>query len=414
MSNVIPMPVPDWRTNLAKRGERYIGDERNIMAALRIAPDLADLVRFNEFHNAVEFGRVPPWRRVQLGDRWTDEDDLHLQAWLQDQGVDVRQRNSVADCVAVVAREWTVHPVRDYLRLLAWDGEPRLQLWLAEYLNAEGPPDYLASVGRKFLISAVARVMVPGCQVDHVLTLEGPQGVGKSETVRVLGEPWVTDGLPDLHSKDAAIHLAGVWLIEIAELAAMRRSEIESVKAFLSRRDDRYRPPYARRSVDVSRQCVFIATTNETSYLRDPTGNRRFWPVRCGKSIDLTGLRRDRDQLWAEAFHAYQSGEAWHPTGKEPELMAHEQDHRVLVTELEQQVATYLERKATEGATEVTTSEVFMDALSINPATDVERAGRLARQLAEAMNRVGWQRVARTGRGRSRKTVYRMGERLEP
>ena len=272
-------PPPDWTADLAHRGERIIADERNVLLALRAAPDLIDLVRFNSFQNRVEFGRVPPWRKVYLSDPWEDQDDLHLQTFLQEHGLELRQRNSIAECVAAVARDWTVHPVREYLASLEWDGEPRLQIWLAEYLDAEGPPDYQAAIGSKFLVSAVARIDKPGCQVDHVLTLEGPQGVGKTETVRVLGEPWTTDGLPDLHSKDAAIHLAGIWFVEIAELAAMRRSEIEATKAFLSRRDDRYRPPYARRSVDVPRQCVFIATTNEGQYLRDPTGNRRFWPV---------------------------------------------------------------------------------------------------------------------------------------
>lgn len=407
-------PPPDWTTDLAHRGDRIIADERNVLLALRVAPELIELVRFNEFQNRVEFGRVPPWRKVFLSDPWEDQDDLHLQTFLQEHGLELRQRNSIAECVAAVARDWTVHPVREYLAALKWDAEPRLQIWLTEYLNAEGPPDYLAAVGSKFLISAVARVESPGCQVDHVLTLEGPQGVGKTQTVKILGEPWVTDGLPDLHSKDAAIHLAGVWFVEIAELAAMRRTEIEAVKAFLSRRDDRYRPPYARRSVDVPRQCVFVATTNEAAYLRDPTGNRRFWPVRCGKTINLDGLAGDRDQLWAEAVHRYQQGEVWHPTDSEARLAIAEQEQRVLTTELEQQVAAYLERKADEGMTEISTTEVFLGALAIDPSADVERAGRLARQLAEAMHRACWRRIGRVGHGRDRRTVYRLTERLTP
>jgi predicted P-loop ATPase len=405
-------PPPDWRAELAYRGDRIIPDERNVLQAFRTAPDLIDLVRFNEFQNRVEFGRPPPWRHVHLGDPWSDPDDLHSQSYLQEQGLELRQRGSIAECVAAVARDWTVHPVRTYLASLKWDGVSRLQLWLAEYLNAEGPPDYLAAVGIKFLISAVARIQRPGCQVDHTLVLEGAQGIKKTETVRTLGAPWVTDGLPDLHSKDAAIHLAGVWFVEIAELAAMRRSEIESTKAFLSRREDRYRPPYARRSVDVPRQCVFVATTNEATYLRDPTGNRRFWPVRCGPTIDLDGLARDRDQLWAEAVHRYEQGEAWHPSEAEARLATAEQHQRVLVTELEQQVAAYLERKADEGMTEMSTSQVFIDALGIDPSADVERAGRLARQVSEAMHMAGWRRIGRVGRGRERRTVYRLPDRL--
>jgi putative DNA primase/helicase len=399
-----------WRDNLAWRGDRIIGDERNVMHALRTAPDLVELVHFNEFDGRVEFHYPPPWRKAHRREPWQDQDDLQLQTWLQEKGVEVRQRASIAECVAAVSRDFTDHPVRDYLHALRWDGEPRLQLWLAEYLNAQGPPNYLAAIGRKFLVSAVARIQLPGCQVDHVLTLEGPQGIGKTQCVKILGDPWTTDGLPDLHSKDAAIHLSGVWLVEIAELAAMRRSQIESTKAFLSRRDDRYRPPYARRAVDVPRQCCFVATTNEATYLRDPTGHRRFWPVKCGQTINLDGLARDRDQLWAEALHLYQHGEKWHPNEAESQLAAVEQEQRVLTTELEQRVTEYLDRQTEAGLDEVTTAQVFTNALNVDPAIDAERAVRLGRQLAEAMQRAGWTRIGITGRGKSRKTVYRCTE----
>ncbi len=399
-----------WRDSLERRGDRIIGDERNVLAAMRIAPELTGLVRFNEFVGRVEFARIPPWRRVFLGDAWADQDDLGLQTYLQAQGIELRQRQSVAECVEAVARDWTVHPVREHLAALRWDETPRLQIWLAEYLNAEGPPDYLATIGAKFLVSAIARIQQPGCQVDHVLVLEGRQGCGKSESVKILGGGWTTDGLPDLHSKDSAIHLAGVWLVEIPELAAMRRSDLEVVKAFLSRRTDRFRPPYARRSVDVPRQCVFIATTNEAAYLRDPTGNRRFWPVRCGDRIDLEALARDRDQLWAEALQRFSQGEAWYPNETETLVASVEQEARMLVTTIEEQVAEYLDRQVSAGLDEVTTAQVFAGALGFEAAQDVERAGRLGRQLAEAMQRAGWQRVRASGRGRARRVIYRLTE----
>lgn len=399
---------PDWRAELEQRGERYAGHEANVLRALRTAPELHDLLRFDEFRQFVEFGRVPPWRKLHLGDRWTDEDDLHLQVWLQGQRIDVRQRHVVADCVLTVARDWTVHPVRQYLERLTWDSEPRLQLWLAEYLGAVAPPDYLAAIGTKFLISAVARIMAPGCQADHVLTLEGPQGAGKSRTVQILGAPWTTDGLPDLHSKDAAIHLSAVWLVELAELAALRKSELEGVKAFLTRRVDRYRPPYGRREVAVPRQCVFIATTNEGSYLRDPSGNRRFWPVRCGR-IDLAALERDRDQLLAEAMHRYAQGDAWHPTGAEVELTATEQESRLLLTELEQLVADFAAQLEAAGTRE-TTMRAVLEACGLERGSGdyVERAGRLGPQVSAALHRAGWERVRATGRGASRRVLYQL------
>ena len=410
MSAVLRVPEADWRNLLRKRGDRYIGDERNVMTALREAPDLVGLVRWNEFAGVVEFGRRSPWRDNYLGDKWTDEDDVELTVWLQGCGVDVRGQTVIAAAVKVVAQDEKVHPVRQYLDLQKWDGEPRLQLWLIEYLNAEGPADYLAAVGRRFMVSAVARVMEPGCQADHVLVLEGPQGCGKSQTVQTLAREWGTDSLPDLHSKDAAVHLQGVWLVELAELAALRRTaDVEAVKAFLTRRVDRFRPPYGRRSVDVPRQCVFIASTNESQYLRDSTGNRRFWPVRVGK-VDFGALTRDRDQLWAEAVHLYREGERWHLTDSELALAQAEQAQRAVVTELEQAVVDYLDRLESQGIVEVSMKQVLTNAckLDFERSDYMRESGRLGPQASAAMHRHGWRRVGAFGRGEDRRVMYRL------
>lgn len=398
-----------WRNQLRKRGERYVGDERGVSIALQTNSEFSQMLRFNEFSGVTEFAAKPTWRDVAPGDRWTDADDTQLMIELQWLDIDVRAKSVVADAVEVVARKSAYHPVRDYLKGLTWDQTPRLQLWLAEYLNAEGPADYLAAVGKRFMVSAVARVMQPGCQADHVITLEGDQGAGKSRTVQILGGEFTTDSLPDLHSKDAAVQLCGVWLVELAELAALRRtSDVEAAKAFITRRVDRYRPPYGRRTVDIARQCVFIATTNEAQYLRDSTGNRRFWPVRCGK-VALEALQRDRDQLWAEAVHLYHAGEQWHLTPEEAPLATLEQTQRQLVTELEQQVGEFLDRLTRDGTTEVDMRRVLVDGLYLEPDKPdyVLTAGRLGPQVAAAMHRHGWHRVGVVGRGRSRKVMYR-------
>ncbi len=296
------------------------------------------------------------------------------------QGRAYKSSGAVADVIERVARDAVYHPIRQYLQGLQWDGKHRLQVALVEYFTATAAPaDYLGIVFRKFLVQCVARVMRPGCQADATLVLESPQGYGKSRAVRIFARNWGCENLPhDLGSKDAAGQLAGAWLVELAELAALKRSDIEAMKSFLTRCVDRYRPSYARRTADVPRQCCFIATTNEEAYLRDRTGNRRFWPVRCGR-IDLDALERNVDQLWAEAFAAYIAGDPWHPSDAEAALQATEAVHRELVTELEVAVATYLDGLTRDGRNEVSTREVLIYACRLDPdATDyIERAGRL-------------------------------------
>ncbi len=151
----------------------------------------------------------------------------------------------------------------------------------------------------------------PGCQADYCLSLEGMQGLGKSTVLRILaGNNWFTDHVSDLASKDSRIELLGKWIIELAELGPVRRSENERVKQFLTARFDSYRPPYGRRTCQIPRQCVFAATFNDSTPFTDATGNRRFWPIACGR-LNVKGLERDRDQLWAEAFKLYQTGALW-------------------------------------------------------------------------------------------------------
>lgn len=169
---------------------------------------------------------------------------------------------------------------------------------------------------------------------------------------------------------------------------------------------DRYRPPYGRRTVDEPRQCVFVATTNEAAYLRDPSGNRRFWPVRC-TDIDLPALERDRDQLLAEAVTRYRAGAAWHLTAEQAELAGTEQDARHYVTELEEDVREYLGRIASEGHDETSVRDVLRYALGINSTDDPRAAAAIGDRVAAAMSRAGWQRVTRTGRGERRRTLYR-------
>jgi predicted P-loop ATPase len=198
--------------------------------------------------------------------------------------------------------------------------------------------------------------------------------------------------------------LIGHWIIEVAELKALRVSEIEATKSFLTQCHDTFRPPYGRRTAQFPRQCVFIGTTNESEYLRDRTGNRRYWPVRC-QAVDLIGLERDCDQLYAEAVHLYRTGAAWHLTPEEARLAVAEQQSRVYVTELEQDVATYLDT-IPKDRDEVTVREVLTHGLRLEPDKPayVEAARKMGAAVAEALERCGWRKRGRIGEGR--RTVY--------
>ncbi len=303
---------PAWfnrlRQDLAGTPER---NEANVIIALTSDVAFAGVLAFDDFAQAIVVRQPLPWDGATgpFPRPWEDADEVRTAEWLQLRGVNVAPM-VVGRAIGAVARDHRIHPVRDWLDHQRWDGIPRIETWTSTYLGAE-PTAFHHTVGALWLISAVARIFRPGVKADHMLILEGPQGARKSTALKVLaGEEWFTDELPELGSKDAAIHMQGIWIVEIAELDAIGRAEVSRIKAFLTRTTDRFRPPYGRYTVEVPRQCVFAGTVNPDTYLRDETGNRRFWPLRCG-TIDIAALARDRDQLWAEALHRFREGAIW-------------------------------------------------------------------------------------------------------
>jgi predicted P-loop ATPase len=360
----------EWRTRLATRttktGEEFVEPTlANLVTTLVHCPAWAGVLWYDLFRSVVRVTRRPPWHpddgpgaATDASDEWTDADDGRLACWLA-RRLDVKVPSKLAaEAVMLAARRAARHPVREYLAGLTWDQTPRLGTWLQTYLGAparagEGQPgqapEYLAGIGTKFLVSLVARVFVPGCQVDHMPVLEGAQGAGKTSAAKALvpHPEWFATLWQSAGDVEAAKAVRGRWLLEMGELDALSRAEVSRVKRFISETADLYRDSYGRRTEKTPRQCAFIGTVNPDGqgYLRDPTGNRRFWPVVCGARIDVDALARDRDQLWAEAVVRYQAGTTWWPGRDEAKLLdelAHEQRERMERDPWEETVAAYL------------------------------------------------------------------------
>jgi predicted P-loop ATPase len=302
-------PPDNWREHLLLT-ER--GTPRPVLAnaitAFRSAPEWDGVLGFNEFSTGTVALKQPPWQTAVVEAEWTDHEDRLAADWLQHHGIYVSVEIAGL-AVQTVARGRTFHPVRQKLDSLKWDGTKRIGDWLCLYLGAE-TNEYTCAVGARWLMSAVARIYVPGSKADCALILEGDQGLMKSTALKVLADPWFTDEIADLGSKDAAMQTRGVWVIEIAELDSMSRGDVSKIKGFISRTADRFRPPYGKRLIESPRQCVFAGSVNHSTYLRDETGGRRFWPVGCTRIL-IDDLARDRDQLWAEAVARYRAGERW-------------------------------------------------------------------------------------------------------
>lgn len=365
-------PEAPWLSEcISDERGRVISNLANVLIAFRSAPELADLFAYDAMLCAPVLMRglpTAPGAHVEVNEcelfprPVRDTDVSRVQEYLQHLGIRKVGREMTHQAVDQRAEEQTFHPVRAYLNNLVWDGETRLNTWIADYLGAE-PTSYATGIGRMFLVALVARIYQPGCKADYMLVLEGKQGAGKSRVCRILAGDWFSDSLPNIHDKDAAQHIRGKWLIEVAELAAFKRPEAEALKAFVTRAEERYRPAYGRKEVVEKRQCLFVGTTNKEAYLSDETGARRFWPVKVG-AIDIPGLEQARDQLFAEAVAAYRKGEQWWPDQRfELAHIKPEQETRYEADPWEETIAGYI-----APLSRVNVTQIARDALSIETA----------------------------------------------
>ena len=306
-------PKPDdWKQKLKFTEKGALAQTiENVVLILKNDPRLEGGLAFDEMDHNIVTRRNLPWRKVNGVSQWVDTDDAALRYYLERvHGLTGKDR--IFDAVNVVAQEHSFHPVRDYLNACTWDGVPRVDTLLIDYLGAEDN-EYTRAVTRKALVAAVARVFRPGIKFDYMLTIRGTQGIGKSAIIAKLAGDWFSDTFTTMQGKESYEQVQGVWIMEIGELAGMRKAEAETIKLYITKQTDRFRPAYGRRLQEFPRQCIFIGTTNETQFLRDTTGNRRFWVVDTPNepTRDLWDeLTEDTVRLiWAEAVELYKKGE---------------------------------------------------------------------------------------------------------
>lgn len=331
------IPDDDDKAWMAKAEFNKNGDlkklPQNVILVLQHDKKVAGKVVLDRFSHRIMVTSNLPWHKVATdGKWWGNADDSGLRNFLSKE-YRIDGKGMIDDALREVLQVNSIHVVRDYLENLpAWDGIPRLDTLLIDYLGAEDT-EFNRVVTRKAITAAVYRIMEPGCKFDYVLTLIGSQGLGKSFIWKRLGHGWTSDSVSTVIGKEAMEQIQGAWIIELAELAALRKAELEAVKQFITKQDDSFRPAYGREVEHYERQCIFVATTNEPNFIRDTTGGRRWWPVQVGVAPRKLSPFEDLtdsvvDQIWAEAVMAYTLDEPLYlDSYMEEQAMAIQRDH---------------------------------------------------------------------------------------
>lgn len=337
------------------KGHAFLGRKiqktsADCVEVLQHSSEWSGVIRKNAFTHDVIFAAEPPFAdgSKRTGDCIRDEDITRIVVWFERQhGVSFAEEK-IWKAVLLVADQNAFHPVQTYLGCLTWDGIPRAETWLEDYCKVVPESDdqrkVVRAVAKRWLISCVARILQPGCKVDTMLILEGEQGFRKSSALMALAsDEFFSDTPLDLKNKDSYQKIQGIWIYELAELDALLRAESSEAKAFLSSQKDRFRVPYGKAPINVPRSVVFCGTVNHGGYLKDLTGNRRYWTVKCSARTDYQELASVRDQLWAEAKVLYEKGEQWHLMPDEEALMKVEQEARVADEPFEEPIAAWLD-----------------------------------------------------------------------
>lgn len=401
-----------WRARLVFSRDGIKDCRENVIYILSSHPAWKDALAADIFSRRIVATRETPLGH-KAGDVWSPKDFTKLGVWLlENEQLQIRRIETMAEGLGHVAEENKVHPLQDFLDALAWDGVQRVDAWLAKYVGAEAN-EYTSRVGRYFLLNMIRRAYLPGCVMRSVIVLEGAQNIGKSTLARLLAAPWFSDTPFRVGDKDSYQVLQGNWVYEISELDSFSKAEASAVKAFISSTKDRFRAPYEREVADHLRQVCFIATTNAVEYLRDWTGNTRFWPLRCTK-IDLEGFAAVRDQLLAEAVTIYRAGGVaaqCHPDAEEDaRLFEPERSIRMSVHPWFDIVAKYL-RENTD-LLHVTVNELLDKCFGMS-AAEMGRDAQAEQRVGRALQKLGW-RKRRDGRPDVDGTRARRWHRPEP
>ena len=328
--------VPDydlsWLTKLTKDGNgRYEKTINNAVIVLENDPLLKGKIVTDEFASCgMVLGRVP-WDQRDEKRRWTDVDDAGFYRYVE-VFYGLTGREKLDHALMIVSAQNKINDVRHYLQELKWDGKPRVDTLLSDYLGADDTP-YTRAVMRKSLCAAVARAVIGGVKYDYMPIFTGPQGIGKSTFLAILGKQWFSDSLTTFEGKEAAELIQGTWINEVGELSAFTKQETQVIKQFLSKTEDIYRAAYGRRTDKYLRRCVFFGTSNDSEFLKDMTGNRRFWPVDVGvnpaKRSVWKELPQEVDQIWAEAYAYWAAGEELYmPKELEAAAVEQQETHR--------------------------------------------------------------------------------------
>lgn len=382
----------DWRRHLLhKNGKQWaelLGCRENVLMVLRDHPDWAGVLAADTFAKKIIVRRDSPLGH-KAGAEWCSNDDIALGLWLaQQEAITVGSLDTIASAMSYVAKLSAFHPVLEYFDSLVWDGLPRVDAWGPNLLGTRDD-EYDRLVGRLFLINLVRRIYEPGCVMRSVPVLEGAQNKGKSTALRLLAEPWYSDTMFRVGDKDVYQLIQGVMVYEISELESFSKSEATAVKAFISSVKDTFRAPYARTPESHLRQVMFAATTNAREYLKDWTGNTRFWPwkLMVEGPIRLDEIAKWRDQLLAEAIHMYKAGERSYPTREQEEaLFAPQQELRTIQHPWEDMLREFLDGTT---VTQYTGFELLRDVIK----TDMSRispTGLEMQTMGRCMDRLGW------------------------